>query len=407
MKMKDKNDFSYDSLLVYLLFLYPIISVITAFTINIPLFAELSINQYSGVVLLLSYYLIFKKRLFSNSLLIPFLILYGINIASSSSPWVSIRDIMPINLVINLSILFFSGKFKIARIDNKVKNIIFTITLAGFYVFILGIDRMKDQYVGSYHAGIFGLPHTAAYYLLIIFIYTAIIDRKFNIFYFLSFLGILLSGVRTVIITAIVFLALISIPRLDIRRKENVNYLLKFIPVIFLLIILILIKPGMFESTTTRMQELAQFDNLEEYGSGRLSISKFILSDFNERDVLEMFTGKPVIEEYAAAEAYFGVPLWAHNDFFMILYVLGFIGLAIYAYYIIIKPLRYVLKEKEESPNPNTTVFLYKISMVVIIALLAIGNGFYVYLMSHVLLYFIILTDNRQDLPKNLIGGAR
>ncbi|MGV8141086.1 MAG: O-antigen ligase family protein [Candidatus Woesearchaeota archaeon] len=387
------NKFSYDSLLIYLLFLYPVISIITVFTSANPFLAELSISQYAAIILVLTYFLIFRKKLFLRSLLMPFLILYGINILSSSNPWVSIRDIMPINLVINLSILWYSGSFKAVKINEKIKAIIFAITLVGFYVFIIGIDLIKDLYVGSYHAGMFELPHTAAYYLFIIFIYTAVIDKRFNLFYFLSLLGIVLSGVRTAIIALLIFLIIDLFSRFDFSKKENVKYILKFVLVMSLItVFIVLIQPPIIDNVSSRMQELTQFDDLDEYGSGRIGISKFIFSDFEKRNVWQMLTGKPVIEEYTAAEAYFGVTLWAHNDFLMILYVLGAVGLLIYLYYCLLNPILYIFKNN--SLRKNRTTFYQSIGLILSVIVLAAGNGFYYYFMAHILLYVIFLINN-------------
>lgn len=381
----------YESLLIYLMLFYPVIAIITTFTQKTTALSEISITQYAGVILVISYYLILKKKLFLQSLLTPFILLYAINIITSSEPWISIRDIMPINLVINLSILFFSGKFKLIKLNNILKKIIFTITLIGFYVFLIGIDIINEQYIGSYHAGLFGFPHRAAYYLLVIFIYTSTIDKKVNIFYILSLIGVLLTGVRTATIAMIIFLIFDIYSKIKYSEKENKKQLIKIGTIIIATILVsIIIKPIIFESIIGRFQELGDFNNIEDYGSGRISISEFILADIFRRNTANLFLGKPVIEEYMASEQYFGTPLWAHNDFLMILYVLGILGFLIYINYIIYRPMKYILAKKRK----NTTL-IHSAAILTCIIVMAILNGFYSYFMAHILIYLIMFLNTR------------
>jgi hypothetical protein len=388
MNLLNNKKWNYDSLLIYMLFFYPVVAIITSVTTTIYSITSITVTHYAFVVLIYSYYLIFKKKLFFRSLLILFLILYSVNIILSANPWVSVRDLMPVNLLINLIILFYSGKMSIMRLNTTFRNIIFSVTLAGFYIFILGVDIMADAYIGNYHAGLYELPHRAAAYLFVIFIYSAMMDKKINIFYVLALAGIFLTGVRTIILALFIFIIIDLISRFVLLNKRNLNYVLKFMAVFFILsLVVVLARPAGVENVFERLGELTDTDDISRYGSGRVEITRFLLSDISQRSTFDFLFGRPVIEQYESAERHFGLPLWAHNDFLMVLYVLGLLGLIIYVYYVIFKPFNYLIKQR--FVHKNISIFVSGIGLLISILFIAVANGFYYYVMLHVLFYIL------------------
>ena len=373
-----------DKLLVYLVFLIPVYHLILIFLHRTStIFSELSLTQYMFVILIVSYYLIFKNKLFKLPL-IGFLILYFLNILLADNSWTSIVYILPINVVINLSILFYSNKIKMIEINSKLKNLIFFIILISFYSFLIGIEFISPHYEGLYHSGIFSLPHEIAYYLLIIFVYTNLIDKKINIFYILSFLGIILTGVRTVIVSLIFFMILNMILHFNILNKKNFKIFINYVAIALLSVTTFhFVKIEIVNKIILRCLNLFDFTNIATYGSGRGSIFQVLLSDIKDRDVFELLFGKPLEQVYIILEHKLGSAMWAHNDFIMILFVLGIVGVLIYVYYLFINPISY-LKKNSKGAKEGLLVLSC-------IFLLAVGNGFYLYYMGNILLYILAL----------------
>lgn len=392
-----------EKLLIYLVFFTPVIQIILFFTQNIFLIKEFTILHYGGIILISTYVVIFRKKLFSPLLFI-FLGLYTINIFFSSNYWISFRDIMPINIVINLSLIFFSGKFSLVHINTTFKKFVFIIILLGFFSFVFGLETMSSIYTGNYHAGLFGKPHTAAYSLLTILIYTILVDKSFNLFAIFSILGVLVSGVRTVIIALIIFLIsyiLIESVVMGKIKSKQVRHI--FISIILLSIFLSLFGSPIVGRIQSRFLDLAPAGDFSSYGSGRGGIALSIFGEFKTRTIFQVLFGKPLESVYSTTQSQMGVSLWAHNDFLMVLAVLGCIGFLIYLYFLFIYPSIYLVKVRENKQIARKKHYnLYVVLIVILI--LALGNGFYYYYSAYLLLYVISLVANDQaDLRKKKV----
>jgi hypothetical protein len=174
---------------------------------------------------------------------------------------------------------------------------------------------------------------------------------------------------------------------------------MKFISIILLLsLFIVIVKPPVLYNVSSRLNDLTNLNDLDNYGSGRIEIAKFLFLDIFQRNALHLFIGKPVIDEYEATESHFGLTLWAHNDFLMILYTLGLIGLFIYLFYMLIKPIKYLLKKKALNKNSNT--FILGLGLIAAMLVIAVSNGFYYYFMTHSFFYILYLMNEQQNIKE-------
>jgi hypothetical protein len=264
-----------------------------------------------------------------------------------------------------------------------------------FYTFLLGFEKLnKEIYVGKYHSGLFTSPHTASYYLLFIFIYVLFIEKKINAYYYVSLIGIFLSGVRTTIIIAgiVVFLHLITEYNFNIKKNRKICLNTFFAFLIIILVMSVIKLPENVE-VISRLSNLAKPDDLSSYGGGRIEIAKVILGDVRDRHIFNLLFGKPIQEVYKITNNYFGESLWAHNDLTMILFVLGIAGLLIYFFYLFILPVAYLYNKCFKSK----ICFHRGMIILLTIFLLAIFNGFYTYYGCWYLIYLIAFIPYSDD----------
>lgn len=388
------NEFNIENLLVYLIYLIPIVDIIGIYINKFNAIPIISITKYLILLILISLFIIIKRKLFFKSLLLPFYVLMLLNVFFAHSFVISLKQFIPLMVMINLAVLFFSGEFPSIKMNKKFINVVFFVILAGFYLFIVGVENMqfKDIYTGFYHAGIFDLPHKAAYYLLIIVLYKVVIDKKYDFFFWLSFIGVVLSGARSAIIAMVVFLLfdlVFSFNKLNIKTlKKWITFGSGFVIFIFLLSIVTI---PFIDNLTARLITLSDFSSGDEYGSGRVGIASILLNEIFSRNIINLMIGEPVERVFNITESEFGTAVWAHNDFIMLLFVLGILGLLIFSYYLFVRPIIFLRKK-----GLKISLAICVLSCVFI---LAATNGFYLYYMGNMFFYIIIHVTNYKGEP--------
>ena len=87
------------------------------------------------------------------------------------------------------------------------------------------------------------------------------------------------------------------------------------------------------------------------------------------------------------------------------LHFLGIIGFFIYTYYVFLKPYNFLIKQK--SKHKDISRFILGIGLLIAILVIAMANGFYYYVMIHVLFYILYIfnkepkkfkSNNKNDL---------
>jgi hypothetical protein len=244
---------------------------------------------------------------------------------------------------------------------------------------------IKVENQREFRAGLFRIPHVAAYFLgALLFFYFALFRQNKNrlLLLFVAVLGFLMlyTGVRTFFIALFLSLALFLIVR------KSIWYLVVFMAMLFLVVMLryeifLLAKDTFLEPFALLI--LRMVDEPEQISRVVLIQSWWL--EIREFGTMQWLTGKTLYESKMANLANLFSPVWYHNDFLSVLYAYGAPALVLYIV-LFIKMYRFML----QSPGNSSLIILFYLTLV----MAAFINGLYYYFPVILLYIFILMTQN-------------
>jgi hypothetical protein len=248
-----------------------------------------------------------------------------------------------------------------------------------------GKEKIKVENQREFRAGLFRIPHVAAYFLgALMFFYFALFRQNKSrlLLLFVIALGLLMlwTGVRTFLIALFLSLALYFVFR------KSIWYLVLFMAIMFVVVVLryeifSLAKETFLEPFALLV--LRMVDEPEQIS--RVVLIKSWWIEIREFGVMEWLTGKTLYQSKMANLANLFSPVWYHNDFLSVLYAYGAPVLVLYIVFFI-KMYRFML----QSPVKSPLIYLFYITLV----MAAFINGLYYYFPVILLYIFILMTQN-------------
>lgn len=210
---------------------------------------------------------------------------------------------------------------------------------------------------------------TVIFYMALILVYLN--DKKLNlkylIYYGILVISILLAGARTYLGATVVFL--IALYSLKLRTYSLRHFI---VPGGFLAIVYLFLNSSAYSRFIgTMSNQYISSNPIEAITSGRTIWWKIDIEQYMNFSLIERLFGAGHSIVYDINEKYYGLRIWAHNDFIQLLLATGIIGLAFYL--VVFIKLFFSIKK-------DNVVRLIKFPILIVLGsfiINAIFNGYY------------------------------
>lgn len=322
-----------NSILKYLIILYPLLISITRF---IPLVGTLLTLLILVVLILNRIY--FKKTWFKYSMIIGLFILSTLMYHETYNHQAHIKVLTIFFLSMDC---FDTGLYN--KIDNIIKDnskfILFQITIVLsinllFFITPLGfsIDYSSDWGFSAYR-GTFIDPHQAAYQLCILLVFLLLIAKnRYNWTQYLLLLGIeyciLMTGARVPTVLGLV-IGIIFCLEHKLLFKANNEFIKRIFSYLPLLVLGTLSLYFIFFYTSFGDKMINSLNSIS-FDNGRGSLREKDIQFFYASSWLHKFFGNGTDAVILSHAGKYNDAIWSHNDFFQILCGMGIFTILIY-----------------------------------------------------------------------------
>lgn len=346
-----KNNDVAKNLLLYIIFLFPLTSLIKTYLgpINMILTAI-------SFALMCIVYIRNNIKLKNIILLLYIFLTFVINIYLWGFEYYNENMIFYFPFLILYFLFFVDNKEYIKNfITSHQKYLKLTIFIYSLIILITLLLPSCYVYEGESRgfvsiAGTTFLLCPISIYMFVIICIMYIINRKkiYLILLMIPSISILMGTTRTYLVVLLcawlIFLYAI------IKNKRKFLPLMISLILLFLLIVIISPIKDKFITTMERVENLG-LDPLEAFTSGRSEFWAYDIKSIFNSDILYILFGHGVNYLFYLNEPVFNVALWAHNDYIQILSDYGILGLIIY-----IEMFVYLFKRLLSKDKKNTII---------------------------------------------------